>query len=72
MAAKKKTTKKKAKGKTAGKNPVGRPTDYSDKVLDKAVEYVCLFFDAKKQPKDEIIPSIEGLALHLEVSRPTL
>jgi len=52
--------------------PAGRPTKYSDEILDKAVEYVTLFFDEKTIPEGEIIPSIEGLALYLEISRPTI
>ena len=51
---------------------MARPTKYSDEILDKAVEYVALFFDKETIPEDEVIPSIEGLALHLELARPTI
>ncbi len=50
----------------------GRPTKYSKDILDKAVEYVLLFSEEETMPKDEIIPSIEGLALYLEVARSTI
>lgn len=64
---------------------MGRPTDYTDKVIPKTMEYI-------KKCEDEIyifqkmsgktdgfeekvrvnLPSIAGLALHLEVSRDTV
>ena len=50
----------------------GRPTKYSEEILDKAVEYVALFFEGGIIPEDEVMPSIEGLALYLEISRPTI
>lgn len=55
-----------------GKSNMARPTKYSEEILDKAVGYVTLFFDEKTRPKDEVIPSIEGLSIHLEITRPTV
>ena len=51
---------------------MARPTKYSEEILDRAVEYVTSFFSEETIPEDEVIPSIEGLALYLEVSRPTI
>lgn len=45
----------------------GRPTIYSDGLLAQARKYLT---DFKKQ--DEVIPTIEGLALYLDVRRSTI
>lgn len=47
----------------------GRPTDYSDKVLDQTREYIDLCEDEDKKVK---IPTIEGLAVHLGVNKSTV
>lgn len=45
---------------------MGRPTIYSQKMLDKAKKYFeCL-------PDDEVVHSIEGLADYLEIHRDTI
>lgn len=44
----------------------GRPTSYSPGLLDKANEYL------DKLPEDEVIPSIEGLALFIGITRTTV
>lgn len=41
----------------------GRPTIYSEDILDKAREYLT------DLPKDEVVHSIEGLADYIQVSR---
>ena len=48
--------------------PVGRPTDYSDKVLEKARDYLVTFSD----DDNAVIPSVAGLALRLGVARSTV
>lgn len=50
----------------------GRPTIYSEDLEQKAIEYILQFTDKGIKPEDEVIPSIEGLALWLEVNRDTL
>lgn len=47
---------------------VGRPTEYGPEVLEKAREYAELPFPYL----DEVLPSIEGLALYIGVSRSTI
>lgn len=46
--------------------PAGRPTEYSDKTLTKAKEYL------ENLPKDEVVHSIEGLADYLDITRATI
>lgn len=50
----------------------GRPTDYNEEIVEKAREYIFLFTDESTIPKDEVIPSIEGLALYIDMNRSTL
>lgn len=47
-------------------NKVGRPTEYSEEILEKARAYY------KKLPADEVIHSIEGLAEAIDVARSTI
>lgn len=47
--------------------PVGRPTDYSQSILDKAAEYSNNF-----KSLGDVVPQIAGLALYLNVSRETI
>lgn len=44
----------------------GRPTEYSQDILDKAREY------RDNLPEDEVIHSIEGLALYIGITRSTI
>lgn len=44
----------------------GRPTDYSEALLKKAREYL------SNRPEDEVVPSIEGLADYIGVTRTTI
>jgi hypothetical protein len=46
---------------------MARPTKYSKEMLDKAKEYLIVWKDG-----EDVIPSIEGLANHLEITRPTI
>lgn len=52
----------------------GRPTDYSEEILTDAMNYVQQY--ANDEVKDKVLkvnlPTIEGLALYLEISRSTL
>ena len=48
--------------------PGGRPTDYNEAILSRAREYLNLI----RPNENEAIPSIEGLALYLGISRPTV
>lgn len=50
------------------KHAGGRPTDYNEDILRKAKEYR----DIKRPTDDEVIPTVEGLALHLSISRKTV
>lgn len=66
--------------------PAGRPTDYNDEIIIKSKQYLDLAKDEVKQVvsgesdkftayKEKLIvnlPTIEGLAVHLEVSRDTM
>jgi len=47
--------------------PGGRPSLYTSELLDKAREYLT----AWEEDKDQVIPSIAGLALHIGVCRDT-
>lgn len=47
--------------------PGGRPTEYNKEILEKAREYLETY-----ESLGEVIPSIEGLACFLELSRPTI
>lgn len=49
------------------KRPVGRPTKYCPELLDAAQEYLNIYEDL-----DQVIPTIEGLSLYLDISRDTL
>lgn len=53
---------------------MARPTDYSEEILDDAWNYIKEFAnDTKEGDKVKVnLPSIEGLALYLEVSRSTV
>ena len=67
-------------------NPVGRPTEYSDKVLKDAQAYLDACEDETKQIitgesekftsyKEKVVvklPSIEGLAFYLKISKDTI
>ena len=48
-------------------NKVGRPTSYSEEILVKAREYL-----NNPLPEDEVIHSIEGLALYINIRRSTI
>lgn len=52
----------------------GRPTDFNDKVLEDAWAYIQEFANDRKegQTLKVNLPTIEGLALYLEISRSTL
>lgn len=54
--------------------PAGRPTDYSEQVLADAKDYVQQFAndEGKGENLKVNLPTIEGLALYLEISRSTL
>lgn len=54
--------------KSKKKNKVGRPTEYSEDILSKVEEYL----DLKRPNKDEVVPSIEGLALYIDIARSTI
>ena len=47
-------------------HPGGRPTDYTPELIAKAREYV------SSLPEDEKVPSIEGLALYIGITRKTI
>lgn len=47
-------------------HPGGRPTDYTPELIERAWEYV------NNLPESEVIHSLEGLALYIGISRPTL
>lgn len=53
--------------KMAKTNPVGRPTKLTDELMDKAKVYV-----QKDYLIDELIPTMQGLALYLGVSNKVL
>ena len=55
------------------KTRAGRPTDYTDEMYDKAIEYITQFkeIEIHNAAKSEV-PSIVGLALYLGVARSTL
>lgn len=46
----------------------GRPTKYSEEILELAKEYR----DIKRPNKDEVIPMVEGLSLHLHIRKDTI
>jgi hypothetical protein len=46
--------------------PAGRPTKYNSKTIDKVKEYM------KKRDRENKLPSIEGLALYLDVNRSSI
>lgn len=55
--------------------PGGRPTVYNDEMLAKASNYLgtCVdSYDEATRTWDVELPSIEGLSLYLDVSRPTI
>jgi hypothetical protein len=47
--------------------PAGRPTKYNEEILDKAKEYLNVY-----ETLGDVIPSIEGLSLHLDIVRSTI
>ena len=47
-------------------NPVGRPTKYTEELLNKAAGYVAYAY------AEEELPSLEGLALYIGVRRSTI
>ena len=47
--------------------PGGRPTDYSDEILQKTHDYI-----ENYSQEGDLIPSMAGLSVYLEVSRTTL
>lgn len=61
--------KKKKSKKQKPKKENGRPTDYSEQTIVKAVAYINSCRDRKK---DVNIPTIEGLAIYLGVTRSTV
>lgn len=48
-------------------NKVGRPSKYNEEILELAREYLKTF--AKRK---EVIPTLEGLALYIKISRETV
>jgi len=46
---------------------MARPTTYSQEILDKAREYLGVYGTL-----DEVIPSVEGLAVYLDIARSTI
>ena len=54
---------------TINRMTVGRPPKFSKKTLQDATDYL-LSFDAEEC--NEAVPSVEGLALHLDISRETV
>lgn len=52
---------------TSAKHPGGRPTNYTSETVQKAEEYI---WQAK--PENQDIATVEGLALHLGVTRDTI
>lgn len=53
----------------------GRPSEYNDNMLVKAQEYLAAthdFYDDKRGADVVNLPTIEGLAIHLNVARSTL
>lgn len=52
----------------------GRPTKYSDEMIGKATQYLHIKRPSRDEHGqiDEVMPSIEGLALHLMVHRDTI
>lgn len=50
----------------------GRPTKYSAAIVKKAKEYAEQFEVGGNQPKDEVIPSVEGLSLYIGIRRSTI
>jgi len=46
---------------------VGRPTRYNKSILEKANSYI-----SGEYEKEEVIPTIAGLSLHLDISRDTV
>jgi len=51
------------------KHPGGRPTDYNDAVLKKAMAYINGAYE--KEQKEEL-PTVAGLSVYLGVSRETI
>ena len=47
--------------------PAGRPTNYSQEILDKAKEYL-----EKWEELKDMIPSVEGLSEYIGIARPTI
>lgn len=64
----KKKPKKKTPPKNNGKHPGGRPSDYSPDIIEKAKDYL-ENYDTKYA---DLIPSVAGLAVALEVGRSTI
>lgn len=53
--------------------PGGRPTDYNEQILIDSWDYISRCSDTFKDNRLTVnLPSIEGLAFHLEVSRSTI
>ena len=48
-------------------NPVGRPSDYNEETVPKAIKY-CQEYESL----GEVIPSIAGLAIYLDITRETV
>lgn len=52
---------------------MARPTIYSEEIVNESWSYIGYCNDVHKGDKTEVrLPTIEGLALHLEISRSTL
>lgn len=45
----------------------GRPTDYSQEIVDKAKEYIETY-----ETQGDMIPSVEGLSAFIGIARPTI
>jgi hypothetical protein len=57
--------------------PAGRPTELNQEILDKTIEYIdscedTITGEGNNQRINVNLPSIEGLALYLDVSRKTI
>lgn len=53
----------------------GRPTKYTDEILDKSYDYLAAFLDDEKQRElrpRQIYPSIEGLCVYIKIARSTV
>lgn len=58
---------------TTEKHAGGRPTNYSNEIREKALEYITVTVDETIEGKTKVnLPSIEGLASYIDVNRDTV